>query len=177
MLNEDYEDYLEMARSLLGGHESSSELWEANEYVNLALQLRPDDPEGWIVKSQILSSLEDDPAALAAAEMAIRMAPRKAETHYVRAAVMADMDRHEDALEGIERAFQLVASDDDWMLEDLYYEKAAILDAIGRSDEALATFQAGLERCPRSTLLSSGLEPLRRERIRQSFQIINGGRQ
>ena len=50
-----------------------------------------------------------------------------------------------------------------------------ILDAIGRQDEALATFEAGLKRCPESTILKAGLEPLRRERIRSTFKVIPGG--
>jgi tetratricopeptide (TPR) repeat protein len=176
MLYEDFEDYLEMARALLGGYESVGDLWEANEYVNLALHMRPGDVNGWILKSQILSSLEDDPAALAAAEMAARAAPKCAETQYVRAAVLADMERCEEALKGIERAFRYLNRDDEWLLEDLYYEKAAILDALDRTDEAVATFEAGLARCPDSALLRSGLEPLRRERMRKSFTVIDGGR-
>jgi tetratricopeptide (TPR) repeat protein len=171
----DFEDYLEMARSLLGGYESTGDLWEANEYVNLALLMRPKDPGAWILKSQILSSLEDDPAALAAAEMALRRAPKSAEVHYVRAAVLADMERYADALRGIERSFRSLAAGDEWLLEDLYYEKAAILDALDRADEAVATFEAGLKRCPDSALLRSGLEPLERERMRRTFKVIDGG--
>ncbi len=171
----DFEDYLEMARSLLGGYESTGDLWEANEYVNLALLMRPQDPGAWILKSQILSSLEDDPAALAAAEMALRRASKSAEVHYVRAAVLADMERYQDGLRGIEKAFRCLGSGDEWLLEDLYYEKAAILDALDRADDAVATFQAGLRRCPESTLLRSGLEPLQRERTRRTFKVIDGG--
>jgi tetratricopeptide (TPR) repeat protein len=176
MVSECYEDHMEMARSLLGGYESVSDLWEANDHVNAALCMRPNDLSAWILKSQILSSLEDDPAALAAAEMAVRRAPRSSEAHYVRAAVLADMERYADALRGIERSFRHMGREDDWLLEDLYYEKAAILDALDRADEAVATFEAGLKRCPGSALLRSGLEPLRRERMRRKFKIIDGGR-
>ena len=171
----DFEDYLEMARSLLGGYETTGDLWEANEYVNLALMMRPTDPGAWTLKSQILSSLEDDPAALAAAEMALRRAPKSAEANYVRAAVLADMERHQQALRGIDRAFRCLNSGDDWLLEDLYFEKATILDALDRTDEAVATFEAGLKRCPDSSLLRSGLEPLQRERMRRTFKVIDGG--
>jgi len=174
---DDFDDSLEMARALLGGNEDAGDLWEANEYVNRALRLRPAEPDAWILKSQILSSLEDDLAALAAVEMAVRRAPRGAEAHYVRGAVLADMERYADALKAIERAFRHLGPDDEWLLEDLYYEKASILDAIGRADEAMATFEAGLRRCPESTLLRSGIEPLRRERVRRSFRVIPGGRQ
>ena len=171
----DFDDYLEMARSLLGGYETTGDLWEANEYVNLALLMRPTDPGAWILKSQILSSLEDDPAALAAAEMALRKAPKSAEANYVRAAVLADMERYQHALRGIERAFRCLGKGDEWLLEDLYYEKAAILDALDRPDDAVAAFEAGIRRCPDSGLLRSGLEPLQRERMRRTFKVIDGG--
>jgi tetratricopeptide (TPR) repeat protein len=176
MVYEDFDDHLEMARALLGGHESTSDLWEANDHVNTALRLRPNDLSAWLLKSQILSSLQDDPAALAAAEMAVRRAPRSSEAHYVRAAVLADMERYPEALSGIDRAFLHLAPDDEWLLEDLYYEKAAVLDALDRADEAVATFEAGLRHCPESTLLRAGLEPLRRERVRRTFRVIDGGR-
>src|SRR5688572_28258014 len=145
---DEFEDALEMSHALLGGNEGASDLWEANEYVNRALRLRPTDPEAWMLKCQIMSALEDDAAALASAEMALRRAPRSAEAHYWRAAVLADMERYADALKAIERAFRCMTDDDEWLLEDLYYEKAAVFDAIGRQDEALATFEAGLKRCP-----------------------------
>ena len=173
---DEFEDSLEMARALLGGNEGASDLWEANEYVNRALRLRPADSEAWMLKCQIMSALEDDPAALASAEMALRRAPRSAEAHYWRAAVLADMERYADALKAIERAFRYMGKDDEWLLEDLYYEKAAVLDAIGRQDEALATYEAGLKRCPDSQILKAGLEPLRREKTRRMFKVIPGGR-
>lgn len=173
---DEYEDSLEMARSLLGGNEGASDLWDANDYVNRALRQRPADSEAWMLKCQIMSALEDDPAALAAAEMALRRAPRAAEAHYWRAAVLADMERYPDALKSIERAFRYLREEDEWLLEDLYYEKGAVLDAIGRADEALAVYEAGLKRCPDSQILKAGLEPLRRERVRSQFKVLPGGR-
>ena len=76
---DEFEDSLEMARALLGGNESASDLWEANDFVNRALRVRPADPEAWMLKCQIMSALEDDAGALACAEMALRRAPRLAE--------------------------------------------------------------------------------------------------
>jgi tetratricopeptide (TPR) repeat protein len=176
MVFEDFDEHLETARALLGSYESVSDLWEANDHTNAALRIRPADLGAWILKSQILSSLEDDPAALAAAEMAVRRAPRSSEALYVRAAVLADMERYPEALRSIERSFRHLTCDDEWLVEDLYYEKAAILDALDRSEDALATFEAGLSRCPESSLLRAGLEPLRRERMRRNFKVIDGGR-
>ena len=173
---EDFDDSLEMARALLGGNEGPSDLWEANDCVNRALHLRPSDAEAWMLKCQILSALEDNAAALACAEMALRRAPRCTEALYWRAAVLADLERYDDALTAIERAFRYFTKDDDWLLEDLFYEKGAVLDSIGRREEALATYEAGLSKCPDSQILRAGLEPLRRERTRRTFKILPGGR-
>src|SRR5688572_15154069 len=172
---DEFEDSLEMARALLGGNESASDLWEANDFVNRALRLRPADPEAWMLKCQIMSALEDDAAALAAAEMALRRAPRLAEAHYWRAAVLADMERYPEALKSLERAFRYLGSEDDWLLEDLFYEKGAVLDAIGRQDEALAVYEAGLKRGPDSQILKAGMEPIRRARMRRSLKVLRGG--
>ena len=172
----EFEDALEMARALLGGSEDNSDLWEANDLANHALALRPGDPEAWMLKAQIMSALEDDTAALASIEMAVRRAPRRSETHYWKAAVLADLQRFPEALRAIDRAFQNLRPDDEWLVEDLYYEKASILDAIGRQDEAVATYEAGIARCPNSHLLASALEPLRREKARARFTVLQGGR-
>jgi tetratricopeptide (TPR) repeat protein len=171
----EFEDVLEMARALLGGNEDPSDLWEANDLVGRALRLRPDDPEAWILKCQILSALDDDTAALASIEMAVRRAPKMAEAHYWMAAVLADLERYDDALAQVERAFEQLRDEDDWLVEDLYCEKGMILDTLGRSEEAQRAYEEGLSQCPDSTLLRSGLEPLRRERIRSSFKVIQGG--
>jgi tetratricopeptide (TPR) repeat protein len=172
---DDFEDSLEMARALLGGNEGASDLWEANDHVNRALRLRPADPDAWMLKCQIMSALEDDAAALAAAEMALRRAPRLAESHYWRAAVLADMERYGESLKALERAFRYLTDDDEWLLEDLYYEKGAVLDAIGRQDEAIAVYEAGLKRCPDSQILKAGMEPLRKEQARRNFKVLKGG--
>src|SRR2546427_6561165 len=94
MHQDEYDDCIEMSRALLGGYEGAGDLWEANDYVNRALLLRPNEPEAWILKSQILSSLDDDPAALAAAEMAVRRAPPPAGGPFVRPPALAGTGRH-----------------------------------------------------------------------------------
>ena len=176
MTQDEYEDCLEMARSLLGGGESPSELWEANERINRALKMRPEEAEAWVIKAQVLSSLEDEVAGLAAANEALRIAPKSAEAQYMRGALLYDMELYDDALPALDKALQLVLLSDDWLLEEIYYEKAAVLDALDRSDEAVAIFEEGLGRCPDSELLRSGLAPLRRERVRRTFRVIPGGR-
>jgi tetratricopeptide (TPR) repeat protein len=172
---DEFEDDLELARNLLGASDDLAVLEDANDACNRALAQRPDDVSAWLVKCQILSARGDDLAALAAAEMAVRRAPRTAEAHYWRAAVLGDIGRYHDGLKALDRAFRSLTDEDGWMLEDLYYEKATMLDALGEREAAVATYEAGLERCPGSTLLRAGLEPLQRARVRSTFKVIRGG--
>ncbi len=171
----EFEDALEHARSLLAANECSDELWDANELVNVALRLRPDDVDAWILKSQILSALEDNIAALAAVEMAVCRCSRSADAHYWRAAILTDLQRYDEALVAVKRAFQLLGPNDDCLIENLYYERATILNALGYRCQAVATLKEGLRRYPDSSLLRAGLEPIEREQIRSMFKVIPGG--
>lgn len=166
---------LEAARLLLAEEADSADALEANDLASEAISLQPDSCEAWVLKCQALSSLSDDSAALACIEMATRIAPKSAEANYWRAAVLSDLKRHVAALAVIETAFRCLGSDDFWLLEDLYFEKAIILDALGRNDDAVATYELGLQRCPNSGLLSAGLAPLRRAKSKAKFVVIRGG--
>ena len=75
--------------------------------------------------------------------------PHRAETLYWRGAVLGDLGRHREALRAIEGALRVLTADDHWMLEDLYYEKAMILEALGLHEAAVATCEAGLAALPR----------------------------
>lgn len=172
---EDIEETLEAARSLLGADSDGEDAIEANDLVASALARCPESPAAWILKCQVLSALGDDTAALAAIEMALRFAPRSAEAHYWRSAVLSDLDRHSEALRSIERCFRYMGIDDFWLLEDLYCEKAMILDALGREEDAVKTYEAGLKRCPSSSLLRAGLAPLRRSKVKAKLKVIRGG--
>jgi uncharacterized protein len=85
------------------------------------------------------------------------------------------VDRFEDGLRALDRAFRNLGTEDLWILEDLYYEKATMLDSLGDRDAAVAAFEAGLERCPGSVILRAGLEPLARARVRSQFKVLRGG--
>lgn len=170
-----YEDILEMARALLSGNEDPGDLWEANDLVSRALRMRPGDAEAWILKCQILSAQGDDTAALAAAEMALRRAPKSAEVHYWRGAVLADLDRHGDALRSVDRAFRFATIEDEWLIEDLFCEKAMILEASGDLESAVETYRLGLERCPESAVLVAAMEPVRRDSVRAQLKLLPGG--
>lgn len=171
----EFDRLLDRARALLGEADDAL-LQDAHTAVNQALTLCPDSVDGWLVKCQVASATGDDIGALAAAEMAWTRAPERAECMYWRGAVLGDLGRHREALRAIEDAFRAIAPDDHWMLEDLYYEKAVILDALGLHDAAVATCESGLRTCPGSPLLRAALAPAERARVRSSLTVLRGGR-
>jgi tetratricopeptide (TPR) repeat protein len=173
VVDDDYDACLELTRELLARGDDADDLSRANCACNRAIQLRPDDAEAWLLKCQLMSALGDDCAALAAADMAVRRAPRRAEVHYWRSAILGDLGQYEEGLRSLDRAFRSLGEDDCWLLEDLYYEKATMLDAMGAREAALATYEAGLERCPGSAILRAGLEPL--QRTRPALKVLRGG--
>lgn len=170
----EFDRLLDQARELLGAGDDAL-LVEANLAVNHALTLRPESVDGWLVKCQVASATGDDLAALAAAEMAVARAPHRAETLYWRGAVLGDLGRHREALRAIEAALRAITLDDHWMLEDLYYEKATILEALGLHEAAISTCELGLQSCPGSALLRAALVPAERARVKSSLKVLRGG--
>lgn len=170
----EFDRLLEHARELLGAGDDAM-LVDANVAINQALTLRPDSVEGWLVKCQVASATGDDIAALACAEMACTRAPARAETLYWRGAVLGDLGRYRESLRAIESAFRAITDDDTWMIEDLYYEKAMILEALGLHEAAVATCEAGLVHCPGSALLRAALMPAERARLRSTLKVLRGG--
>jgi tetratricopeptide (TPR) repeat protein len=170
----EFDRLLDRARELLGEADDAL-LGEAHVAVNQALTLCPNSVDGWLVKCQVASATGDDISALAAVEMAQHRAPERAECLYWRGAVLGDLGRHREALRAIEAAFRVITDDDHWMLEDLYYEKAVVLDALGLHDAAVATCEAGLHTCPGSALLRAALVPAERARVRSSLKVLRGG--
>lgn len=168
------ERLLEQTRELLGAGDDVL-LAEANTAVNQALQLSPDCVEAWLLKCQVASATGDDLAALAAVEMALHRAPHRAEALYWRGAVLGDLGRHREALRAIEAAMRVLGTADHWLLEDLFYEKLTILDALGLHEAAVAACEAGLDRCPGSALLRAALAPAERARVRGALKVLRGG--
>lgn len=168
------ERLLEQTRELLGAGDDTL-LGEANATVNQALQLAPDCIEAWLLKCQVASATGDDIAALAAVEMALQRAPHRAEALYWRGAVLGDLGRYREALRSIEAALRVLPDSDRWLLEDLFYEKVMVLDALGLHDAAVAACEAGLQSCPGSALLRAALAPAERARVRSSLKLLRGG--
>ena len=170
----EFDRLLDQARELLGAGEDGL-LVAAHNAVNQALTLRPDSVDGWLVKCQVASATGDDISALAAAEMALHRAPNRAETQYWFGAVLGDLGRHREALRSIEAAFRAIIADDHWLLEDLFYEKATILEILGLHEAAVATCESGLQACPGSALLRAALVPAERARVRSGLHVLRGG--
>jgi tetratricopeptide (TPR) repeat protein len=170
----EFDRLLDRARELLGEADDAV-LGEAHVAVNQALTLCPNSVDGWLVKCHVAPATGDDIAALAAVEMAQHRAPERAECLYWRGAVLGDLGRHREALRAIEAAFRVVTDDDHWMVEDLFYEKATILETLGLHDAAVATCEAGLRSCPGSALLRAALVPAERARVRSSLKVLRGG--
>lgn len=170
----EFERLLDQARELLGGGDDAH-LDEANTAVNHALVLRPDSVDGWLIKCQIASATGDDIAAHAAAEMAFVRGPNRADCLYWRGAILGDLGRYHEAMHAIESAFVVITTDDHWMLEDLFYEKVMILEALGLPEAAVACCEAGLQQCPGSALLRAALIPAERARVRSSLKVLRGG--
>jgi len=168
------ERLLEAARELLGAGDDSL-LVDANTTVNHALQLCPDSVEAWLLKCQVASAAGDDLSALAAVEMALQRAPHRAEALYWRGAVLGDLGRHREALRAIEAALRVLGNTDHWLLEDLFFEKLTILDALGLHEAAVAACEAGLDRIPGSALLRAALAPAERARVRSGLKVLRGG--
>ena len=172
----EFDRLLDRARELLGENQPGDKaLGEANTAVNQALSLRPDSVDGWLVKCQVASAAGDDIAALAAAEMAARRAPMRSETLYWRGAILGDLGRHREALRAIEAALRALTAEDHWLLEDLYFEKVVLLEALDLHDAAVAACETGLSRCPGSALLRAALAPAKREKVRSSLTVLRGG--
>ena len=170
----EYERLLERTREALGAGEDD-QLGDANLAVNHALKLRPDSVDGWLLKCQVCSAAGDDVAALAAAEMALSREPARAECLYWHGAVLGDLGQHREALRAIESGFRVLADDEHWLLEDLYYEKVSLLEALGLHEAAVATCEEGLQVCPGSALLRAALAPAERARVRSSLRVLRGG--
>ena len=168
------ERLLDHVRELLGAGDDAR-LVDANIAVNHALQLTPECVDAWLLKAQIASATGDDLAALAAVEMALQRAPHRAEALYWSGAVLGDLGRHREALRSIEAALRVIGDADHWLLEDLFYEKVTILDALGLHDAAVVACEAGLDRCPGSPLLRAALQPAERSRVRGSLKVLRGG--
>jgi tetratricopeptide (TPR) repeat protein len=168
---------LDRARALLGeaGQADDALLDEAHAAINQALTLCPASVDGWLIKCQVASASGDDISALAAVEMAVQRAPDRVECLYWRGAVLGDLGRHREALRAIEAAFRVMTPTGQWILEDLFYEKAVILEALGLHEAAVATCEEGLRACPGSALLRAALVPAERARVRSSLTVLRGG--
>ena len=97
------------------------------------------------------------------------------EAYAAAGAVLGDLGQYREALRAIEAGFLALADDEQWLLEDLFYEKVTVLEALGLPEAAVATCEAGLQACPGSALLRAALVPAERARVRSHLKVLRGG--
>ena len=166
---------LNSVRFILGKSMGPQDLIRANKLVNKIIEREPTLVDAWILKCQVLSAMEDDVAALAAIEMAVKRALFSAEPHYWRAAVLTDLGRNKAALKSINRAFRSFIEEDHWLLEDMYLEKISILVKLGENEKALTVAALAARRCPGSPALSEKAKALQKNAVRARLKVLNGG--
>ena len=173
---EDFQSCLDTTRQILSRFEQTGELNRAQKCINQALLMQPTHSGAWLLKSQLMSAMEDDLSALAASEMARTQDPDSPHVLYVRATVLSDLNRYDEALESISAALRSTTESSEWLAEDLFFERASIYSTLGDDKKALAAYEEGLRRFPESVLLRSGMEPLQLDTKRHRFRVIDGGR-
>ena len=72
--------------------------------------------------------------------------------------------------------FVTSAPEDEWLLEDLYYEKAAILDALDRAEEAMAPSNPGCSAAPSRRCSTPASSRCAASAVRRTFTVLPGGR-
>ncbi len=150
---------------------------DAEREIMLALASAPEDPSALALLALSRSDQKKGPAALAAAESAVGLAPDDAYIHYIHALTLHRLDRDNDARAAIREALRLDPEDGanlsllasielargDWTAALAAAEQALALDPenvsaanlrsmalvrLGRKEEAMATVDSALQRAP-----------------------------
>jgi Flp pilus assembly protein TadD len=127
---------------------------EAEQAVRGALALDPEHAAGYQVLVDILCDRRDGPAAVAAAETALSLAPHDFTSHYqhARALLAQRRPRVRDAYEAALRAVDLAPHS-----PDAHNLVGLCLDALGHHDHAQAAFRNALALDPLHTLAQNNL--------------------
>ncbi|GAA1921170.1 hypothetical protein GCM10009797_13650 [Nocardioides hwasunensis] len=127
---------------------------EAEEVVRSALAMGPEHPGAHHVLVDVLCERHDGPAALAAAESGLRLAPHDHASHYqhARALLAQPRPRVRDAYEAALRAVDLAPHD-----PDVHNLVGICLDALGNRPAAQLAFRNALAIDPVHTLAQNNL--------------------
>ena len=130
-----YSDKEELAESLLDkaeilGHLDRNE--EALKIVNESLELDPEDPDGWDVKSDVLVELGKEEEAFESTEKGLLIDPEHSDLLIDKGVLLMDMSKNEEALLVFNKVIQIDSSD-----ELGWYNKACVLSVLNRKEDSL----------------------------------------
>lgn len=125
------------------GRDDSAAYAEAAQYFENASLIQPDSAGAYVNRGYALYNAGELEAAMAPLEAAIELGDAEAETYFFLSTLYAQNERYEDVIELLEGARTLFPENTD--IQD------QILNAYiasGRVDEALAQYQASVDRAP-----------------------------
>lgn len=122
------ESLLDKAETL--GHLERDE--DALKIINQALELDPENPNGWDMKSDVLNELGRYDEALQAAEKGLSFDEEHVDLLIDMGSVLMRLGKDEESLSYFNKAIQFDSSD-----ELSWYNKACVLSALDRKEEAL----------------------------------------
>jgi len=132
------------ARHFLGvTRAQSGRLQEGLADLDLALAIKPDDPEALLNHANILKVLNRPAEALAGYERALAQKPGWAQAENNRGTVLQGLGRHEEALAGYERALTAAPN-----YPEALNNRGSVLQDLKRPAEALAAYDQALRLAP-----------------------------
>ena len=133
------------ARHLLGViRAQSGRLDEALADISLALEIKPDDPEGVLNHANVLKMLDRLDEALAGFERALVLKPGWPQAENNRGTVLQSLGRYQEALAAYDRALGAAADN-----VEALNNRGSVLQDLKRPVEALAAYDQALRLAPK----------------------------
>lgn len=139
IMPDDFYDSLELGR-LLG---EAGQPEQGEPYLQLAIQLRPSLPEGWLDLGNVLTAEQKYAPALGCMERAAALRPQEASYVCLAAQLLGKLGRHAEAIAEYRRAIRL--GPDDWQT---HFELAGELVAANQAGDAIGEYQEVLKLDP-----------------------------
>ena len=112
-----------------------------------AIEIRPDGYQAHLNLGEALRRSGEPQQALEHLNQAVELAPRVSKCFRARGAAHLDRQQLEPALADFEQAIQLEQKSSQWLAE-IHFERARVLDRLGRPREAVNAYQSTLELSP-----------------------------
>lgn len=137
-----FESYLERGRVRVN---LTDDLDEAIADFSMAIQLRPNDPAGYIGRGDVHKRAHNSAAAMADYAIAIQIDPNSAEAYGHRALLRMDLEDYENAILDWSQAIALDPTD-----SGSFYCRAGCYQRLGRYNEAIPDYNSAVELEPHS---------------------------